>query len=88
MTERRGKPLPESTVASLRRLRLEGHSVRKIAAMTGINQGTVQRYVKGVTDAKPIHLHAAEEPPKVDDQDWLDDHGPDFDEPDEEVLIP
>ncbi len=45
MSEKRGKPLPDHLIASIRRLRRQGFSIREIARVVGVCTRTVQKYL-------------------------------------------
>lgn len=52
-TEHRGNTLPERLIKQVRRLHLEGYTVRKIIRITGVANWTVQKYIKGLPPHRP-----------------------------------
>ena len=40
-------PISEEKIAEIKRMRLEGRSIRSIADSVGVGRGTVEKYIKG-----------------------------------------
>lgn len=53
-----GSPLRSHTIVQIRKLRQEGMSVRRVAALAGVSKSTVMKYTTHISEARQAKSEA------------------------------